>query len=97
MNILISFQFQKKKKIGFYQLCFRFLLFLFHYIPCISTPIPWILTLILCIPTLIPYIAARITRIPTLIPRVPTLIPFVPIIPLITIPDSSFQLLQIAS
>ena len=41
MTILISFfffQFQEKKGIGFFQLFFRFFLFLFHSIPRIPTP-----------------------------------------------------------
>ena len=41
------------------------------------------------IPTLIPHIL-------TPIPRIPTLILHVPIIPLISLPDSPFQVLQIA-
>ena len=55
------------------------------------------------IPTLIPHILTPIPRIPTLIFHIPTLIPLVltlilhvPIIPLISLPDSPFQVLQIA-
>ena len=86
------FSISGKKENLFYKLCFRFFLFLFHYIPCIlalisrsPTPIPRIPTLIPCIPTPIPWIptlifciSTLIPYIPTLIPRIPTLIPRVP-------------------
>ena len=48
------------------------------------------------IPTPIPRIPTLIFHIPTLIPLVPTLILHVPIILLIPLPDSPFQVLQIA-
>ena len=48
------------------------------------------------IPTPIPRIPTLTFHIPTLIPLVPTLILHVPIILLIPLPDSPFQVLQIA-
>ena len=58
----------------------------------IPTHVPRIPTLILIIPILIP----RIPVILTLIPHIPTLIPRILIIPLISFPNSAFQILQTA-
>ena len=96
MTILICFlffQFQLRKRIGFYKLSFCF--FYFNLFPHIPTLIPRIPTLIPIMSTLIP----RIPIIPTLIPRtpiIPTLIPRIPFIPFMPSPDSPFWLLHIA-
>ena len=96
MTILISsfFQYQGKKKIGFYKLFPLFSISILFYSPhshpdslhshpysLHSHPIPQIP----CIP-----------HIPIPIPCVPTLIPCISIISSIPFPDSPFRLLQIA-
>ena len=72
-------------------------------IPIIPTLISRIPNLIPYIPTLVPIISTLIPRIPILISIIPTLIPcilriptLIPHIPIITFPDTSFRLLQIA-
>ena len=72
-------------------------------IPIIPTLISRIPNLIPYIPTLVPIISTLIPRIPILISIIPSLIPcilriptLIPHIPIITFPDTSFRLLQIA-
>ena len=71
---LFFFQFQYKKKIGFYTLSLRF--FYFNFIPRIPTEIPRISTPIPLIPTLISRILTLTPRIPTHILHIPTSILF---------------------